>query len=51
MHDGKNSGANFQEKVQPCFRKISNNFKAWLDCFLINMDSVEQQLDLLKIFL
>lgn len=30
-----NSAATFQQKVEPCFAKLHENFKAWIDEFIL----------------
>lgn len=44
----KNSAANLQAKVEPCFREITDNWKAWLDEFLIHAESEKKILEVLE---
>ena len=39
LQGGRNSAANFQAKVEPCFAEIRDSLKAWLDNFLLHARS------------
>lgn len=47
---GTNSAANFQEKVAECFEEIRENFKAWIDDFMIFATDETQLLLILQRF-
>lgn len=47
----KNSSSNFQSRVEPCFAKLRDNFKAWQDDFVLHESSEEALLDVLQLFL
>lgn len=47
---GCNSAANFQEKVEPCFKDIRDKLKAWLDDFLIHSKDIKEHLQTLRKF-
>lgn len=48
---GKNSVANFQSQVEPLFRDIRENLKAWLDAFVVHCRDERSLLSLLERFL
>lgn len=48
--DGANSAANFQEKVEYCFTKIRENFKAWLDNYMLFAKNEDELLQVLPEF-
>ena len=45
-----NSAANFQQKVEPCFSDLRDNFKAWIDDFLLYTKDEKQMMALLRRF-
>jgi len=47
---GCNSAANFQEKVEQCFAELRENFKAWLDDFMLFARDEQQMLQILRLF-
>lgn len=47
---GTNSAPNFQEKVADCFSELQDNFKAWIDDFIIFATSEEHLLEILRRF-
>lgn len=51
LKGGCNSTANFQEKVEPCFAELRDNFEAWLDDFLLYAASENPLMQLLRRFL
>lgn len=47
---GCNSTANFQEKVEQCFMELRDNFKAWIDDFMLFANDEAQMLKILHRF-
>ena len=47
---GTNSAANFQEKVAECFAELRENFKAWIDDFIIFAKDEKHLLHILRRF-
>ena len=47
---GCNSAANFQAKVEPCFRELRAHLLAWLDDFVLHTKSPDELLDVLQRF-
>lgn len=47
---GCNSAANFQEKVEQCFTELKENFKAWIDDFMLFAPSEDDLLRILRRF-
>ena len=47
---GTNSAANFQEKVAECFSELRDNFKAWIDDFMIFAEDEKHLLRVLRRF-
>lgn len=47
---GCNSTANFQEKIEQCFMELRENFKAWLDDFMLFAKNEDQMLKILRRF-
>ena len=45
-----NSAANFQQKVEPCFAELRDNFKAWVDDFILYTKNEKEMLALLRRF-
>lgn len=46
----KNSSANFQSRVEPCFSTLRDNLKAWQDDFVIHHKTEAQLLTTLQVF-
>eukprot|EP00171_Calliarthron_tuberculosum_P020209 IDg20209t1 len=51
LQGGCNSSANFQGRVEPCFAKLRDNLKAWLDDFALHHKTESQLLSSLRNFL
>ena len=51
LQGGRNSAANFQSRVEPCFSEIRQNLKAWLDDFILHARTFEELLYILDRFL
>jgi len=51
LQGGRNSGANFQSRVEPCFSAQRHALKAWLDDFALHAPTEEQLLRELQTFL
>jgi len=47
---GTNSAANFQEKVAQCFEELKENFKAWIDDYILWMMDEEHHIQILRRF-
>ena len=50
LQGGRNSAANFQSRVEPCFADIRDNLKAWLDDFILHARDCEELLHVLDRF-
>lgn len=51
LQGSRNSGANFQSKVEPCFNNIRHTFKALLDDFALHAPNEAELLNVLRTFL
>ena len=46
-----NSASNFQSKVEPCFAELRDNFKAWIDDFVLHAGTEKKLLKVIDRFL
>lgn len=51
LQGARNSAANFQSRVEPCFNSINERVKAWLDDFILFTRSEQEHLETLDSFL
>ena len=51
LQGGRNSAANFQSRVEPCFADIRDSLKAWLDDFMLHARDWSDLLHVLDRFL